>query len=61
MVREANSRIRRLYSESTICFLFFSDMKTAKVEYYVAELYWGQGIGKSAVKQLCEYVFKIRI
>ncbi|WP_448777292.1 GNAT family N-acetyltransferase [Bacteroides congonensis] len=36
-------------------------MKTAKVEYYVAELYWGQGIGKSAVKQLCEYVFKIRI
>lgn len=32
--------------------------RTAEVGYYVAEPYWGQGIGTSAVKQICEYVFQ---
>ena len=32
--------------------------RTAEVGYYIAEPYWGQGIGTSAVKQLCEYVFQ---
>ena len=27
--------------------------RTAEVGYYIAEPYWGQGIGTSAVKQLC--------
>ena len=32
--------------------------RTAEVGYYIAEPYWGQGIGTSAVKQICEYVFQ---
>jgi len=35
-----------------------SGSRTAEVGYYIAEPYWGQGIGTSAVKQLCEYVFQ---
>jgi RimJ/RimL family protein N-acetyltransferase len=31
--------------------------RTAEMGYYVAEPYWGQGIGTSAVKQACEFVF----
>lgn len=31
--------------------------KTAELGYYVSEQYWGNGIGTSAVKQICEYVF----
>ncbi len=31
--------------------------KTAEMGYYVAEPYWGQGIGTSAVKQICDYIF----
>ncbi len=31
--------------------------KTAEIGYYVAEEYWGQGIGTSAVKQVCKYIF----
>lgn len=25
--------------------------------YYIGEEYWGQGIGTSAVKQVCSYIF----
>ncbi|MBV7275647.1 GNAT family N-acetyltransferase [Clostridium sp. PL3] len=32
--------------------------KTAEIGYYVAEEYWGQGIGTSAVKQVCKYIFE---
>ena len=32
--------------------------KTAEMGYYVAELYWGQGIVTSAVKQVCNYIFE---
>lgn len=32
--------------------------KTAEIGYYIAEPYWGRGIGTSAVKQICEYVFE---
>lgn len=31
--------------------------QTAEMGYYVAEDYWGQGIGTKAVKQLTDYVF----
>ena len=30
---------------------------TAELGYYVAEPYWGRGIGTAAVKQACESVF----
>lgn len=26
--------------------------------YYVAEPYWGQGIGTSAIEQVCNYIFE---
>lgn len=32
-------------------------LRTAELGYYIAEPYWGNGIGTSAVEQLCEYVF----
>lgn len=32
--------------------------KTAEIGYFIAEPYWGRGIGTSAVKQICEYVFE---
>lgn len=32
--------------------------RTAEIGYYVAEQYWGKGIGTSAVKQACSYIFK---
>lgn len=32
--------------------------RTAEMGYYVAEEYWGQGIGTSAVKQICKYIFE---
>ena len=31
--------------------------QTAEMGYYVAEDYWGQGVGTKAVKQLTDYVF----
>ena len=31
--------------------------RTAELGYYVSELYWGRGIGTSAVKQVCDYIF----
>ena len=31
--------------------------RTAEMGYYVSERYWGKGIGTSAVKQICEYIF----
>lgn len=31
--------------------------RTAEVGYYIAEPFWGCGIGSSALGQLCEYVF----
>lgn len=33
-------------------------VRTAEVGYYIAEEYWGQGIGASAVRQLCGYLFE---
>lgn len=32
--------------------------KTAEMGYYIAEEYWGQGIGTSAVKQVCKYIYE---
>lgn len=32
--------------------------RTAEIGYYIAEPYWGQGFGTSAVKQMCQYVFE---
>lgn len=31
--------------------------RTAEMGYYIAESYWGKGIGTSAVKQLCSHIF----
>jgi RimJ/RimL family protein N-acetyltransferase len=31
--------------------------RTAEMGYYVAEPFWGQGIGTSAVNQVCSYIF----
>ena len=31
--------------------------KTAEMGYYIAEPYWGKGIGTSAVKQVCDFIF----
>jgi len=32
--------------------------QTAEMGYYIAEVYWGNGIMTDAVKQICEYVFE---
>ena len=32
--------------------------RTAEMGYYIAEPFWGQGLGTSAVKQTCAYVFE---
>ncbi|MCM1467068.1 MAG: GNAT family N-acetyltransferase [Alistipes sp.] len=32
--------------------------RTAEMGYYIGEPYWGRGIGTSAVKQVCGYVFE---
>lgn len=32
--------------------------RTAEMGYYIAEPYWGKGIGTSAVKQMCDYIFQ---
>jgi len=32
--------------------------RTAEIGYYIAEPYWGKGIGASALKQACEYIFQ---
>jgi RimJ/RimL family protein N-acetyltransferase len=32
--------------------------RTAEMGYYVAEPFWGQGIGTSAVNQVCDYIFE---
>ena len=31
--------------------------RTAEVGYYIAEPYWGMGIGTAALRKLCDYVF----
>jgi len=31
--------------------------RSAEMGYYIAETYWGKGIGTSAVKQTCKYIF----
>ncbi len=31
--------------------------RTAEMGYYIAEPYWGLGVGTSAVKQACRYIF----
>ncbi|MHC1693920.1 MAG: GNAT family N-acetyltransferase [Eubacteriales bacterium] len=31
--------------------------RTAEMGYYIAQSYWGQGIGTSAVTQTCRYIF----
>ncbi len=35
--------------------------KTAEVGYYIAEPYWGKGLGTSAIRQICEISFAIPI
>lgn len=32
--------------------------RTAEMGYYIGEPYWGRGIGTSAVKQVCGYIFE---
>lgn len=32
--------------------------RTAEMGYYIGEPYWGKGMGTSAVKQVCDYVFE---
>lgn len=32
--------------------------RTAELGYYLSEFYWGRGLMTSAVKQICEYIFK---
>lgn len=32
--------------------------RTAEMGYYIGEPYWGRGIGTSAVRQVCGYVFE---
>jgi len=32
--------------------------RTAEMGYYIAESYWGKGIGTNAVKQTCRYIFE---
>ena len=32
--------------------------RTAEIGYYIAEPYWGKGVGTSAVKQTCDYIFQ---
>ena len=32
--------------------------RTAEMGYYIDEPYWGKGIGTSAIKQICSYIFK---
>lgn len=32
--------------------------RTAEMGYYISELYWGKGLGTSAVKQTCKYIFE---
>ena len=32
--------------------------RTAELGYYIGEEYWGQGLGTSAVRQLCAHVFR---
>ncbi len=32
--------------------------RTAEMGYYIAQPYWGQGLGTSAVRQACDLVFK---
>lgn len=32
--------------------------RTAEMGYYIAESYWGQGIGTSAVTQVCNHIFQ---
>ncbi len=32
--------------------------RTAEMGYYIGEPYWGRGLGTSAVKQVCNYIFE---
>lgn len=32
--------------------------RSAEMGYYIAESYWGKGIGTSAVEQTCKYIFE---
>lgn len=32
--------------------------RTAEMGYYIGEPYWGKGLGTSAVKQICKYIFE---
>ncbi len=32
-------------------------VQTAEMGYYIAEPYWGQRLGTSAVRQVCDYIF----
>lgn len=32
--------------------------RTAEIGYYIAEPFWGKGLGTSAVRQACHYIFE---
>lgn len=32
--------------------------QTAELGYYIAESFWGRGVGTSAIKQTCKYIFE---
>jgi RimJ/RimL family protein N-acetyltransferase len=32
--------------------------RTAEMGYYIAEPFWGRGLGTSAVRQVCDYIFE---
>lgn len=31
---------------------------TAEIGYYIAESFWGKGIGTDAIRQICDYIFQ---
>lgn len=33
-------------------------IRTGEMGYYLAEAFWGRGIGTSAVRQMCDYIFQ---
>lgn len=33
-------------------------LRTAEMGYYIAEPFWGKGLGTSAIKQVCHYIFE---
>ena len=46
--------------ETTFSFAITVDDKAigSIAGYYIAEAYWGKGLGTSAIRQICEYIFR---